>query len=199
MSAKCQQRTFTSGGRGQQSIAGSVALLVVKAKASAPGSLVRFDIRADARPGVPSSVRPLNAFELSQRLETGAKIFHDCLRLLPRGKVRACRMTLVVRQLGIGLFGPLPRNRADLLREGAYHDRDRDPLRSEECQFVFRIEACRRYPRVGQPVEGDVVETIVSRQPLGGTVDHASDLPVGPDIMIDTPRGQADRRILDPI
>src|SRR5918993_4211824 len=137
--------------------------------------------------------------ELPQRLETCAKIFHDRLRLLPRGKVRTFRMALIVGQLGISLFGPLPRNRGDLLRKGAYHDWDLYALRSEEGVLVFPIELGRRHPGFRQPVEGDVVENIVSRQALSGAVKHPSDLPVGPDIMIDDPRGQADRRILDPI
>src|SRR5207247_5566286 len=57
----------------------------------------------------------------------------------------------------------------------------------------------RRYPRLGQPVDGDVVENIVSGHALGGAVEDPSDEPVSPDIMIDDPRGQADRRILDPV
>ena len=60
-----------------------------------------------------------------QRTEGGAEFGGKECRLLPRGKMRAFRMALVVDQLGIGILGPLPRNRADLLRESAYHDRDR--------------------------------------------------------------------------
>src|SRR5689334_12383852 len=49
---------------------------------------------------------------LPQRPEAGASVFHQRLGLLERGEVRANRMLLVVRHLGIALFGPLPRHRA---------------------------------------------------------------------------------------
>jgi hypothetical protein len=101
--------------------------------------------------------------------------------------------------LGIGLFSPLLRRRTDLLREGAHRDRDLDPLRREEGQLVFPVQTSRRYRRVGQPVECDVVDDILSRQALGDAVEHPRDLPIGPDVVIEDPRGQADRRILDSV
>src|SRR5512147_1618954 len=56
-----------------------------------------------------AAVSGLMAGSLSQGLEAGAKIFHQRLRLLPGGEVRAFGVLLVVQQAGIRLLGPFPR------------------------------------------------------------------------------------------
>ena len=49
--------------------------------------------------------------DLTQRTETCAKVGHNRPRLLPRGKVGAFQVPLIVDQLRVGLFGPTPRGR----------------------------------------------------------------------------------------
>jgi hypothetical protein len=52
---------------------------------------------------------------------------------------------------------------------------------------------------VGQPVECDVVEDVISCKAFGLPVEYAGDHQVTADIVIDHPRGESDRRIRDAI
>src|SRR5882724_7113157 len=78
---------------------------------TAPGSAVQLYLR------------------LTERSKTLAKVVDNRLRLFPRGEVGAFRMLLVIEQLRVGLFRPLPRDWADLLGEGADDRRNLDALR----------------------------------------------------------------------
>ena len=71
---------------------------------------------------------------------------------------------VVVDELGIGALGPTPRGLILLARKDTHRDRDGDALGVEESALVFPIETRRRDPRVGQPVQRDVVEDLVTRQ-----------------------------------
>src|SRR3954447_12803725 len=93
----------------------------------------------------------------------------------------------IVEQLRIGGFRPFPRDRTDFLGEGTDDCRNLDPLRGEEGILVFPVKPRRGYARVGQPIEGDVVDNVVARQSHLLAVKYASDLAIGPDVMIDDP------------
>ena len=117
---------------------------------------------------------------LTQRTEACSHILRERLRVLPRREVASTRVILVVRQIWIGFFGPLSRDWGELIREVAHHDRDGDLLRIEEGKRAVRVEAfpvqvSGRYSGAGQPVEGDIVENVVSRQTFFGTIEDASD------------------------
>src|SRR6185295_11826439 len=139
------------------------------------------------------------AFQMSDRFaewpEARAKIVHDRLRLLPRGKVTALRVPLVVDQLGVGLFGPTPRGRAYFIWEHTHDRGDGDPFRCKEGELVLPIETRRRNAGVRQPVERDVVENVVPREALGLTVKDACDQFIAPDIVVDDPGREGDRGI----
>src|SRR5215218_3339539 len=101
---------------------------------------------------------------LSQRPERRADVFCEQLRLFPGGEVAAPVVLVVVDEVGVRLLGPAPRNPVELVGEGAHADRDRDALGGEETTLVLPVEASRGDPRVGQPVERDVVEDVVARE-----------------------------------
>ena len=99
-------------------------------------------------------------------------------------------------QVGIGLLGPAPRRRIDLVGKDADGDREGDALGGEEGQLAFPVQTRRRDRRVRQPVERDVVEDVVSRQALGLAVgEDARDQVVAARVVVEHPGGQADRRI----
>src|SRR5262245_52762142 len=102
-------------------------------------------------------------------------------------------MLLIVHKFWIGLLCPVLRYRADLVRKGAHCDRDRNALGSEKAELVLPIKPRRRNARIRQPIERDVVENVVSRKPLGLTVEDARDLFIGPNVMIEDPGSEAHR------
>src|SRR5262245_64451502 len=97
----------------------------------------------------------------TQRTETCAKVIHNRPRLLPRGKVSAFRVPLIVDQLRVGLFDPTPRGRTYFIREHTHGRRDGNAFRCKESELVLPIETRRRNTSVRQPVERDVVENVV--------------------------------------
>jgi hypothetical protein len=64
---------------------------------------------------------------------------------------------------GICALRPTPRRRVDLVGEDADGRGDQDVLRGKKRQLAFPIETRGRDRRVRQPVEGDIVEDVVSR------------------------------------
>jgi hypothetical protein len=60
-------------------------------------------------------------------------------------------------------LGPAPGCPVQLIREGAYLERNCDVLGVEEVRLVLPIETSRGNPGVRQPAERDVVEDVVSR------------------------------------
>src|SRR6516165_9477151 len=105
--------------------------------------------------------------------------------------------TIVVDELRISLLSPTLRCLVNLFGEGAYGDRDLDASRVEETsrQIVggVPVEACRGDRGVRQPVQRDVVEDIVPRQPFGLAVENASDHLVAANVVVEHPRREADR------
>ena len=80
-----------------------------------------------------------------------------------------------MNELGTGFLRPTPRGGINLVRKGAHCSRDWDTLRGEEGQLAFPIETSRRDRRIRQPVERDVVDDVVARQPFGLSVEGACD------------------------
>src|SRR3954469_12717611 len=103
---------------------------------------------------------------LTQRSEGGAHFRGEQCGLLPGGEVAALVEAVVVHQLRIGLLGPAARRGVDLVREDADGDRDPDVLGLEEHQLVLPVQPRRRHRGVGEPVERDVVDHVVPRQPF---------------------------------
>src|ERR1700735_3551293 len=111
---------------------------------------------------------------------------------------------VVVNKFGISFLGPAPWGLVDLIRKGAYSNRDLDAPDIEEAGSVRDPRRVPVEPRRGdggicEPVERDVVENIVSRKAFGLSVEDASDHQVTADVMIDHPRGEAYRRISDAV
>ena len=69
-------------------------------------------------------------------------------------------------EFGIRPLCPTPRGGVDLIWKDADGNRDGDVLRGEKGKLVFPIQTSRRDRRVRQPVEGDVVENVISRKAL---------------------------------
>src|ERR1700704_4577582 len=70
-------------------------------------------------------------------------------------------------EFGIRFLYPAPRSGIDLIGINADGNGDGDVLRGEKGKLVFPIQTSRRDRRVRQPVEGDVVENVISRKALG--------------------------------
>ncbi|HEX5500174.1 MAG TPA: hypothetical protein VFX03_13140, partial [Thermomicrobiales bacterium] len=70
-------------------------------------------------------------------------------------------------------------------------------LRREKGQLAFPVESRRRDRGVRQPVERDIVENVVAREPLSLSFEDASDELVAARVVVEHPGGQADRRIGD--
>src|SRR6266404_7725788 len=96
-------------------------------------------------------------------------------------------------EFGVRPLCPTPRGGVDLIWKDADGNRDGDVLRGEKVKLVFPIQTSRRDRRVRQPVEGDVVEDIISRKPLGLTVKDACDERLTACVVVEYPGHQADR------
>ena len=105
----------------------------------------------------------------------------------------ALGQAVVVDQVRKGLLGPTARRGIDLVGKGAHRDRNGDTLGSEECELALPEETPRRDSRLGQPVERDVVEDVVAREPLRLPVEDTSDELLAGRIMVEHPCGEADR------
>src|SRR5579862_8291217 len=101
---------------------------------------------------------------LPQRSETRADLFRKELRLFPRREVAALGQLVVMDQFGIRPLRPTARAQIDLVRKGAYGNRDRNAFNTEVPEFVFPVEAGSGDPRVRQPGDRDVIENVVTRE-----------------------------------
>src|SRR5687768_17106808 len=96
--------------------------------------------------------RALTCFQLSQRSEPYAHLFHQYFWLFPRRKVTALFDLVVMNESGISPLGPTPRRMVLLVRKDAHSNRDRDVLGSEvDLGEPFPIETGSRDRRVRQP------------------------------------------------
>src|SRR5215813_5896278 len=132
------------------------------------------------------------SIRLAQWLERRPQLLSYELRLFPSRKVATFGKPVVVDQVGIGSLDPTARGRVYLLWKYAHGNRDGDVFRREEPQLVFPIQTRRRDRSVCEPVERDVVEDVVSCEPLALTVKDARDKLVAVDVVIDHPGSQTD-------
>src|SRR5437867_12232035 len=98
---------------------------------------------------------------LAQGSEAGPNLLAEELRLFPSRKVPAFVELVVVDQFGIRPLRPTARAQVDLVRKGAYGNRDGNALDTEKRELVFPVEAGSGNRRVRQPGDRDVVEDIV--------------------------------------
>jgi hypothetical protein len=113
------------------------------------------------------------AASLAKRPEACANLFREQLWLFPRREVSAFVGLVIIDEIGIRPLCPTPWGLNDLVGKGAHRDRDGDVLRCEEGKLVLPINTRRRDRRVGQPVERDVVEDVLSRETVGLAVEDA--------------------------
>src|SRR5882672_3095666 len=104
-----------------------------------------------------------------------------------------------MNEFGKSPLRPTPRGLVELVREGAYRNRDSNTLGGKKHKLVFPIQTSRRNGRARQPVERDVVEDVISRQALSLPVKDACDEFVTSNVVVYHPRCEADRRILERI
>jgi hypothetical protein len=94
-------------------------------------------------------------------------------------------------EFGVRPLCPTPRGGVDLIWKDADGNRDGDVLRGEKGKLVFPIQTSRRDRRVRQPVEGDVVENVISRKALGLTGKDARHERLTGFVMVEYPGRQA--------
>src|SRR5688572_17456389 len=99
-----------------------------------------------------------------------------------------------MNQLGEGSFSPGPRGSIEFLRKGAHGNRDGNVHWRKEGEFVLPVQTSRRYRRIRQPVERDVIEDVVSRKSLVLTVKDAFNERVTACVMVQYPSSKADWR-----
>src|SRR3984957_14140405 len=118
----------------------------------------------------------------SQGPEAGANLFGEELRLFPGRKVAALGQLVVMDQFGIRPLRPTARAQIDLVRKGAYGNRDGDAFDIEIPEFaeILPIEAGSGNRRVRQPGDRDVVEDVVARETFGFSLKDARDQRVAP-------------------
>src|SRR5207253_5442517 len=80
----------------------------------------------------------------TQRLETGAELRHERLRLLPRGEVATLVDPVVMNELGIGFLGPALRHLVKLVRTRGHCGGDRDGSRGNGRALAFPVHASSR-------------------------------------------------------
>src|SRR5947209_20492650 len=98
----------------------------------------------------------------SKWAECGPKLLRENLWLFPSCKMPAFRETVVVRQLGICFLRPATWRCVNLVGEHADRCRDRNAFGSEEREFALPIQPSRRNRRICQPIEGNVVENVIT-------------------------------------
>jgi hypothetical protein len=126
---------------------------------------------------------------LPQRPKRCPELGGEALWLFPGRKVPAFVELVVMDELGIRSLCPAPRHSIDLIREHAHGNRDRNVLRGKKGQLVLPVQTNRRNSRGRQPIEGDVVEDVVSRQALGLTIKDAFNEFVAAYVMVKYPGG----------
>src|SRR5258707_7035936 len=102
-------------------------------------------------------------------------------------------------QFGVRPLCPTPRGGVDLIWKDADGNRDGDVLRGEKGKLVFPIQTSRRDRRVRQPVEGDVVENVISRKALGLAGKDARHERLTGFVVVEYPGRQADGRVRNPV
>src|SRR5713226_10604559 len=102
-------------------------------------------------------------------------------------------------EIGVRSLYPTPRGGVDLIGINADGNRDGDVLRGEKGKLVFPIQTSRRDRRVGQPVEGDVVENVISGKALGLAGKDARHECLTGLVVVEHPGGQADGRVRNPV
>src|SRR5262245_19298229 len=109
--------------------------------------------------------------------------------------------SVVVDQFGIRSLRPTPRRLILFARKDGDGHGYLDAFDVEETALEFPVEARRGHPGVGQPIERDVVENLVTCQFADGARGAADPrhergrwLPVSVT-MVEQIRGEADRRI----
>src|SRR5712664_2690291 len=102
-------------------------------------------------------------------------------------------------EFGIRVLYPVPRSGVDLIGINADGDRDGDVLGGEKSQLVLPIQTSRRDRRVRQPVEGDVVENVISRKALGLAGKDPRHERLTGFVVVEYPGRQADGRVRNPV
>ena len=134
----------------------------------------------------------------AQRPEARSDLFAEELRLLPRGEVAALVNFVEVDEVGVGALRPASRSLVLLAWEDADSHWNGDALDVEEAALVLLVQTRGGNPRVGQPVERDVVEELVTGQLSSvarGAVDarHETGGRLAVTIpMVEKPGGEAD-------
>src|SRR5258706_3555863 len=109
---------------------------------------------------------PSSTTQLPQRSEPGAHVGDQKLRLFKRREVSAFVLLVVINELGIRPLRPTARAQIDLVREGAYGNRDGNAFDTEIREFAFPVEAGSGNRRIRQPGDHDVVEDVVPGEAL---------------------------------
>src|ERR1700731_153603 len=102
-------------------------------------------------------------------------------------------------EFGIRFLYPAPRSGVDLIGINADGNLDGDVLGGEKGKFVFQIQTSRRDRRVGEPVEGDVVEDVISRKALGLAGKDARHERLTGFVVVEYPGRQANGRVRNPV
>src|SRR3989442_12167733 len=102
-------------------------------------------------------------------------------------------------EFGLRPLCPTPRGGVDLIWKDADGNRDGDVLRGEKGKFVFPTQTSRRGRRVRQPVEGNVVENVISRKALGLAGKDARHERLTGFVVVEYPGRQADGRVGNPV
>src|SRR5215467_11500483 len=110
-------------------------------------------------PGVPT-------FRLAQRAEAGAQFVGEGLWLFPRREMPAFGQPVVMDEVGVGFLRPALGGGVDLVGKDTHRRRNRDAFGREKGEVALPIQPRRGDRRVGEPVEGDIVEDVVATQPL---------------------------------
>ena len=130
------------------------------------------------------------------------------MRLFPRREVTAFVGLMEVDQLVIGPLRPAPRGLKTLAGEDGHGRRDGDVGREIKVDLVLPIEPAGGNPRVGQPVERDVVEHVVACEiACGVSIDRTPEHRRGHRrrrlgiavTMVEQPGRQIDGRIRQPV
>jgi hypothetical protein len=85
-------------------------------------------------------------------------------RLFERGEVTTASGLIPIDEMGKEALGPAGRGANDFVRKNTASDRKLDDAGIGCSSRVLKVDAGLGGRRVGQPIEGDVVEHFVARQ-----------------------------------